>query len=509
MKLLLVYPEVECSVTNTSTYSLPLGLGSIATYCRNKWEGPEELDIKILDGSIMSHKEQMIETQKYKPTVTGINSTIASQRNAYEIAKLAKDIGSFVFFGGVHSSATWNDGKSGMWKNMLKNRCFIDGIILYEGERAMSKILYHIHNFKKIKTKRDSCTHITNLAFAHRFEWKGKVDTSIGNPSNIHIAKMEELPDIDYSLFDLDRFFEQTQKKGFGKAVTYYAGKGCAKRGKFDFTYNSSSLGAHQEYLIKEADVCTFCGRNEPGLRNMKKEREARILKELHSKYGVTGFFNVQDTVNLQNETPIGLDDCWFRLFIGIESVTPKKIQKLKKRYGPNLIFQIGIESANPRMRKAYSKRTTNRNDLVRKIKLMEKEGIQLHASFILGGKGESTKSMQETTRLAKRLANYENVTWLLMSPQLILPGSPDYRALLQMPKMMKKWEYEDLIDIMDISKDFLRYFTPTLTREEIVEEIKQTFRDIRKKNSRIVLDVKGVVGEEEADIEASRPYVQ
>ena len=46
-RLLFVYPTIECSATATHTYSLPLGLGSIATYCRDKLQ--DCLEIKILD----------------------------------------------------------------------------------------------------------------------------------------------------------------------------------------------------------------------------------------------------------------------------------------------------------------------------------------------------------------------------------------------------------------------------------------------------------------------------
>ena len=57
MKLLLTYPEVEGSITNTCTYSLPLGLGSIATHCKEEFQG--DLEIKILDGSMVCHEEQL------------------------------------------------------------------------------------------------------------------------------------------------------------------------------------------------------------------------------------------------------------------------------------------------------------------------------------------------------------------------------------------------------------------------------------------------------------------
>lgn len=493
MRLLLVYPEIESSNTNTSTYSLPLGLGSIGTYCREKFR--DSLEVKILDGSVVPHEEQLEVTKNYKPDLTGINSTIASQKNAYEIGQLAKQIGSKVIFGGVHSSATWDNGKSGMWKNMLQNRDFIDGVILYDGEIPMFNILERL-------AKGDvSFSGIPNLAYR---DSEGK----ICEPSSIYIPALSELPNIDYSLFNLDRFFDQTQKRGFGKAVTYYAGKGCAKRGGLNLK-QSYSLEEYNK-LVSSMDVCTFCGRNDLGLRNLDEDREAEIVRILHQEYGVTGFFNVQDTVNLRNTSPIGLNDCWFRLFIGTESITPEDIRKLKQRYGPNLIFQAGVETANPQMRQVYGKKITDLGDLTAKVALMRDEGIQLHASFILGGIGETKEMMHQTTEAARRLADYGNVTWILISPQLILPSSPDYNALLTRPRMHKKYAGQDLIDIVEINQDFLRQFTPDLTRSEIVEEIKRTFDDIRKKNRKdLVLDVKGVIGNEEKYVDPNHQYVE
>jgi len=324
----------------------------------------------------------------------------------------------------------------------------------------------------------------------------------------IYTPTLAELPNIDYSLFDLQRFFEQTQRRGFGKAVTYYGGKGCAKRGGVNLK-QSHSL---QEYnqLVSSMDVCTFCGRNELGLRNLDEDREAEIVRDLHEKYDVNGFFNVQDTVNIRNSSSIGLNNCWFRLFIGTENITLENIRKLKQRYGPNLIFQAGVETANPQMRQVYGKKITDVDDLTAKVELMKDEGIRLHASFILGGIGETKGMMHQTTEAAKMLADYDNVTWILISPQLILPGSPDYKALLTRPRMYKKYAEQDLIDIVEINQDFLRHFTPDLTRQKIVDEIKRTFDDIRTRNRKdLVLDVKCVVDKEEEYISPNRPYVE
>ena len=87
-KLLLVYPEIECSITNASTYSLPLGLGSIATYCKEKIG--DSLEVKILDSSCMTHEEQLEETRAFRPDLIGINPTIASQKRLMKLQKMQK-----------------------------------------------------------------------------------------------------------------------------------------------------------------------------------------------------------------------------------------------------------------------------------------------------------------------------------------------------------------------------------------------------------------------------------
>ncbi len=485
MRLLLVYPEIECSITRTSTYSLPLSLGSIATYCHQRLPN---LEIRILDGSMMSHKEQLRAVEAFMPHVTGISSTMASQHKAYEIAGLAKQLDSLVFFGGVNST--------NLWQNMLHNRGFIDGVILFDGEIPLYLIL---NRLKEKPLLGAGCFNgIPNLAFRSK-------DNSIQAPSHIHIPSLDDLPDIDYSHFDLERFFQQTQSKGFGKALTYYAGKGCAKRGNIQL----KDFYSLEEYnkCVSSMNVCSFCGRNELGLRSFKEDREANVVKNLYDKFDVRGFFNVQDAVNLANSSPIGLDDAWFRLFIGTENIVPKNISRLQKRYGSNLIFQAGVESANSGMRTVFGKKSCDSHEIISKTRLLEKEGVQLHASFILGGRGETLESVKQTTALVRRLADFDNVTWLLISPQLVLPGSPDYRALLQMPLMKVKYATQDLIDIPEINRDFLAQFAPALSRETLLQEIAACFDDVRAKNKHVILDVKGVVGKEEGLVKPRRGY--
>jgi radical SAM superfamily enzyme YgiQ (UPF0313 family) len=488
MKMLLVYPEIQSSVTNTATYSLPLGLGAIATFCRKIFSA--ELEIKILDGSMITHTEQLENLEKFVPHIIGLSPTIASMGNAYDLARRAKELGAVVVFGGINST--------NLWKQMLTNRSFIDAVVLYEGEEAMEEI---IRRWILGKRSTDLLIGIRNVACRNE---KGDV---IG-PEEIRVFNLKELPNIDYDLFDLRRYFAQTMTRGFGRALSYYAGKGCSKRS----TTKMNSLYVFNEYSqrVRSMNTCSFCGRNELGFRCLPSDREKFILQQLHEQYDVRGFFNVQDTVNLTDDTPVELENCWFRLFIGLESITRANIDRLMRRYGPNLILQAGVEAATLHVRQSMGKIPISEEKIFANVEMLAKQNIQLHASFIFGGRGETKESMNASASMAKQLANYPNVTWILISPQLILPGSPDYLRLLNSSEeMQNKWASTDLIDIVDINRDFLRHFTRGLSREMILDEIKSVFADIRSQTleQQLVLDVKGVIPKEEQDIAPRRYY--
>ncbi|MFA5176101.1 MAG: hypothetical protein WC413_02480 [Candidatus Nanoarchaeia archaeon] len=478
-KILLVYPVISTSNTNTSTYSAPLGLASIATFCN---QNLKDIEIKILDGSLMQHQEQIGFCRSYKPDIIGLSPTVSSQKNAYEIAELAKNNDALVLFGGVNSS--------NLFRNMLKNREFIDGVILFDGEIPFYQIVKKFIEGKK--SKEDLFTETPNVAYK-------KKNGEICEPSKIYIPRLEDIPKIDYSVLDMKRFLEQTKKRGFGNAITYYAGKGCAKRSKGDVEREYS----FDEYisLVKAMKTCGFCGRNELGFRTLSQDKEAEIVRELYDKYGITRFFNVQDTIkiNYQRNKSLGLENCIFRLFVGIENINEKNISILKQRYGPNIILQAGIESADPNMRKAFGKVQIDKSKLIKIFDLMEKEKIKLHPSFIYGGKGETKESIETTISIIEEIARRPSLSdWILVSPEMLLPGSPDFRNMLEeFPEMKENYENKDIISLIQSNKDFLKCYTK-LDRNIILTYLKITGELIKKLNPNATYDVKGIGLDEE-----------
>ena len=479
-RILFIYPPSEISVTNTATYCLPLGLGMLTTVGKQTFK--DQLKTKILDGSLMTIKEQLTELELFRPNIVGISPTIGSMNNAYQLAHQAKKSGALVIFGGVHST--------NLWQQILSNNTDVDAVVLFEGEQAIIKIIWRWQQGQNL-------TGIDNVAC--------RINNQIRSPEWITVFPINVLPELDYELFDLQKHFEHTQKRGFGRTVSYVGGKGCPRRGLID----PAGRYQTQEYLerIKQMPACTFCGRNELGFRTLSAEREKTLLHRLHNKLGVRGFFNVHDSVSLSSDQLIGLNDCWFRLFIGVNEITPSNISRLQQHYGHDLIFQVGFEAVDQTVRKSLGKPTLSPGRLKEKVELLAQKNIQLHASFILGGRNETLRSMEATLDFILWLAKQQHVTWLLVSPQLILPGSPDYRRLLNQPGMQDKWGSADLIDIPDIHQDFLKFFAPTIDRKTIVKKIGETFAKIRQFNNWSVLDVKGVMPAEETIIQPRHNY--
>ena len=483
--MLLVQPEAELSVTTTDTYSPPIGLASIATFCKNQHP---DLEIKIIGSYNMTHQEQINYLEKFKPDILGLSPTISSQKNAYEIAETTKEkFNSINILGGVNSTQLWGP--------ILNNRKFIDAIILYDGHFATSELINRLE-------KNQIFENIPNVTY--------RKDKEIVPPKQIFIPSLEQIPDINYSLLDMDTFSELTEQRGFGKAISYAPGRGCSKRGG-KLEKNLMKWEDFQE-ILKTMHACSFCGRNEIGFDTIPYIREIKTINRLNKNYGITGYFNIQDTVSLlPAKAPKNWEEFWFRLFITSELASKQKnIDLLKNKYSENLVFQIGIESANEDMLRKFGKFGHNTEYFLKMNELLNKNNIQLHATFVLGGPGETKKSLKETSQLIKELSKMENVTWIGASPEILLPGSPDYvNYLLLNPNLKAKYKKEDLINVKQAHKDMLKYVSPEIIREDVIGSIKEAFTNAKKNNPNIILDGKGLTPEEEKQAECYRPYLE
>jgi hypothetical protein len=323
---------------------------------------------------------------------------------------------------------------------------------------------------------------------------------------------LEELPIHIHDILPMERYFEkqrQSQRCGL-KAVSYFGGKGCIKRGK------SKPTGEYtlEEYskLTGQMALCSFCGRNELGFRVRETEIEDKIIRHLH-EMGVQFFFNVQDTVSLDDRPRIPevpLEEVVFRHFCSLESVTKENIELLMKRYGNNLILQVGIESSVEEIRKKFGKPPTDYSKIAEVLQLLRENNLQMHATYILGGRGENAKTLRQSAEDIKRMVTdfQDVITWIGVSPELILPGSPDSREFLAVPELQRRYSNSDIYDIQEMNDLFLLHFSDGLRRSDILDAIKDVFGYLRKNAPNTCLDGKGLrVPDEEEYVKPYRPW--
>ena len=99
-------------------------------------------------------------------------------------------------------------------------------------------------------------------------------------------------------------------------------------------------------------------------------------------------------------------------------------------------------------------------------------------------------------------------ITWMGVSPELILPGSPDTRKFLSIPELNRKYAQTDVYDIQEMNDLFLKHFAIGLKRQDILDAIKDIFENLRKKAPNTCLDGKGLrVPDEEEYVKPYRPW--
>jgi anaerobic magnesium-protoporphyrin IX monomethyl ester cyclase len=103
-------------------------------------------------------------------------------------------------------------------------------------------------------------------------------------------------------------------------------------------------------------------------------------------------------------------------VFIGVESFNPKTLEELKKG--------IDVENA------------------VQAVEMLKKNGLEIHASYILGGLHETAEMIHETIRFAKRLDT--NVAqFSILTPY---PGTAVYEQVKdRISKWRSPWSFFDM----------------------------------------------------------------
>ena len=322
--------------------------------------------------------------EDFLPDVVGISSMTATYASTLQIAKVTKRVAPRcrVVLGGKHPSETS--------ELVLENRD-VDYVVIGEGEETIVELLDNLDSPEKVR----------GIAFREN-------DKIVRNVARNFIKKLDELP---IPVFDSKITVYPFEKHPSPNQVwTMIGARGCPFK-------------------------CTYCAA-ERKVRARSFEHITKEIKYVREKYGITWFdfvddsfsFNakrVQDACNYLEPLDVSWT-CNTRVDLLDESIV-----KSMKNAGCKSIA-VGIESASPTTLKKIRKKI-NLEQMDAGVRLLQKNGIDVHGYFIIGFEWETSSDMFATYEYAKKLKLNE----CEINVATPLPGTELYNDLIASGKLV------------------------------------------------------------------------
>jgi anaerobic magnesium-protoporphyrin IX monomethyl ester cyclase len=351
---------IKCvSVYEMEQTSANMGLSYLATYAESKGFKAEILDTEKI--FLMSEDRFKKYLQLKNPAVTGFYVISDNLEYVIQTARKIKDFlpQTMIIFGGPLAATD---------KEKLFKCSFLDGIVTGEGEYSLEMILTVI------------CRNEGKLSDVPGLIYRDKEEIVQGAPARV-IDDLDALPYPDVKYFEGQRVFHVV------------SGRGCP----FNCTY------------------CSHTSHRTPCRQRSADNIVDEIIQKLESSpfagfdFIDDAFFINPDRCRKIAESLIEYKKRTFRNFIffcegrvNIIEKHPDLIDSLAQAGLTKL--QLGIESADPDVLKAYKKNITP--DQVRKtVELVRNaETVVAIGGFIIGGPGEDEKAFKRTVDLAVEL---------------------------------------------------------------------------------------------------------
>jgi radical SAM superfamily enzyme YgiQ (UPF0313 family) len=434
LRVCLVSPPYESDVKSVvGVSSSPIGLAYLASVLRDRH------DVKVLDANVLGYSLDDVrrELKEFYPDVVGITSVTPSIYQAYQVAKIAKDVREDckVVVGGPH--ATFLPDQT------LKECRYIDIIVRSEGEETIRELA---EAFEKGGWER-----VKGITFR-------KGDCIVSNDLRPLIKDIDEIPFPSWDLLPMDKY------------------QFCGQRYAFMLTSRGCPFN------------CSFCASSRlfGGFwRGRSPENVVEEIRILHEKFGIRNIEFADDTFTLNQKrvericeeiVGEGLDISW-GASSRVDTLSRGLVEKMRKA-GCWIIF-LGIESGSQKILDAVGKRITI-EQARRAVKIVKEAGIQVLGSFIIGFLQDTMETINETIRFAKTL-NLDYAEFSILTPY---PGTPIYEHakknnLLLTEDWSKYTGLEPIIKIEGVSSSKLKsllqraYLTFYLTPKNICNWLK------------------------------------
>ena len=395
MKILLINPAPSGTLKATGVLFPPLGLLYIAAYVEK--EGHQ---VAVRDLAIRKKREDF-DFKKFD--MVGISTDTTRHRQALQLAKKAKASGCTVVMGGPHPGY--------VDKEILSTQR-VDFIVRGEGEVTFSELVATLQ-------KNDGKFHyIQGISFFSN----GQL---VRTPPRPFVENLDSLPLPARHLIHMDDYRR-----------TIFGGR--------DITPLITSRGCPYQ--------CAFCASSHfwgTKVRMRSVESVLKEIEEIYDRYHFNAVAFVDDTFNISPKRVTELCggiidrklDLWWWCLSRIDLLLRnEEMVKEMVRAGGKAVF-IGVESSNPKTLEELKKGIDVANT-VQAVDMLKRNGLEIHASYILGGLHDDVKTIHDTIRFAKRLDT--NVAqFSILTPY---PGTAVYEQVKdRIFKWRSPWSFFDM----------------------------------------------------------------
>jgi len=432
-KIILVHVPIDVKYLNATTlFAPPLGLLSIKSYLETK---SENFDVQILDGMILTQEEIELEISKLHPDFVGLSVQLLSYKNALTIARLAKDIGAFVFLGGHHATQIAP-------QIMMRQYKSIDCVICGDGEKAV----FNICSGAKLED-------VLNIVF---YDQHSRGITT--NEREDLDFKLPELPN-PYKAKNINftPYKEKLQNSRFkfnhGAYYRIYSHKGCPYRASSEKNSNS------------EKKKCVFCGRADRGYRFTTVENYFLYFKLLCVNENDFVFDVGDDLLGKENwvRKAVEYKEKYFETDLNIGTYgrgdrINDSIAKLLQRLGVKDIT-VGIESGDDSVLSGIGKNICSSNTYLKAARILFENGISMTPSYVFGLPGETRRTVDNTIQHAQKIIALSNDIMGMAPNEIVanllepLPGSEAFNVLVK--AFPQKYLDNDELELYEMQKDY------------------------------------------------------
>jgi radical SAM superfamily enzyme YgiQ (UPF0313 family) len=335
----------------------------------------------------------------------------------------------------------------------LLQKTDVDIAVMGEGDITIVELLKAIENDLPLETIQGIC-----------FKQGGKI---VKNPMRPPVKNLDDLPLIDWDLFDMEYYISKS-KKGVGepypieydsiKLMPLNTARGCP--------YN-----------------CTFCYHvfRNPRYRRRSTQSVVDEIKLLKKKYGVNYISFWDELTFYSRKQSEEFVDALIREDLQIywsgtcrsDLFTKDDIEIARKFKKAGCVSLGGaLESANTEILKAMNKRLTL-DQFKEHVKTVQAAGVPTTTSVVIGYPQETKETLQETFDCCYEANVYPSVGYLL--PQ---PGSPIYADLISQGVIKDEEEY---ILSMGDRQDFTINLTK-MEQKEMEDLVKMHMRRLSDK---------------------------